>query len=202
MKKLFLLGFVSLFFFPALFAQVVAFSNVNKPNINLRGNPVVVGQVMINAPGNGRVILRFDGHCVSTEGDRIILAASNNTNWGANDGSIELEAADSDVNSNAFSHTRAYEVTGGQNTFYAVAQNALEMDGNGIASVYGTLTAEWFPAVPEPGKAFALCTKAFFTKTYWWKARQLPLTPSRLMLRNPEKYWCVLMENVFPIMGI
>jgi hypothetical protein len=81
MKKIF--SFFPLFLgcLPLLLGQVVAHVNINKTNINLRGNPVVVGQVTFNAPANGKVILRFDGHCVSAFGDRIILAASENMSW-------------------------------------------------------------------------------------------------------------------------
>lgn len=154
MKKTVLFSLFLLGFLPVLFAQVVAHTGISQTNINLRGNPVVIGQVTINAPANGKVILRFDGYCISAEGDRIILAASETNTWGENDGSVELEAADGDVNSNSFSHTRSYGVDLGENTFYAVAQNALEMDGNGVASIYGNLTAEWFP-IPSAGKAFA-----------------------------------------------
>ncbi|MFN0035882.1 MAG: hypothetical protein ACKVUS_12530 [Saprospiraceae bacterium] len=138
---------------PALSAQKMAHTSINKTNISLRGNPVTVGQITLNALSAGKVILRFDGHCISAEGDRIVLAASQTTAWGQNDDNVELEAASADVNSNAFSHTRAYDVAAGEHTFYAVAQNFYELDGNGIASIYGSLTAEWFPEIP--GKAFA-----------------------------------------------
>lgn len=136
-----------------LFSQKIAHTGISKTNLSLRGNPVVLGQLSINAPSAGKVILRFDGHCLSAEGDRIVLAASQTTNWGPNDDCVELEAANADVNSNAFSHTRAYDVAAGDHTFYAVAQNFYEMDGSGIASIYGSLTAEWFPEIP--GQAFA-----------------------------------------------
>lgn len=153
MKKIFSTLWMLLFVFSALFAQKIAFVNVNKPNINLRGNAVVLAQLTINAPEAGKVILRFDGHCLSSPGDRIVLAASNTQNWGPNDGNVELEAANDDINSNSFSHTRAYDVAAGEHVYYAIAQNHVEMDGTGQASVFGTLTAEWFPETP--GKAFA-----------------------------------------------
>lgn len=156
MKKK-ILSFAPLFLgcLPILFAQIVAHVNISKTNLNLRGNPVVVGQLTLNAPANGKVILRFDGHCASTYGDRIIVAASETTKWTTNDGCVEFEAPDGgDVVNNSFSHTRSYGVDSGENTFYAVAENAFEMEGTGIASIYGTLTAEWFP-IPSAGKAFA-----------------------------------------------
>jgi len=154
MKQTLLVFLFGLAFLQHMIAQVIATTSVSTTNTNLRGNPVVIAQVTINAPANGKVILRFDGYCISSPGDRIILAASENSNWGTNDGSVELEAADDDVNSNSFSHTRAYGVDKGENTFYAVAQNDFEMDGNGLASIYGSLTAEWFP-LPGAGMAFA-----------------------------------------------
>lgn len=158
MKKL-VLFFGLLALCQVLFGQKLAHTGVSVTNAFLRTNPVVVGQVIIEAPAAGKVILRFDGYCLSAEGDRIILAASNTPNWSGNDGCVELEAASADINSNAFSHTRAYDVEAGTHTFYAVAQNHFETDGSGIASVYGSLSAEWFPQVS--GKAFAW-HKGFF----------------------------------------
>ncbi|MBC7776849.1 MAG: T9SS type A sorting domain-containing protein [Phycisphaerae bacterium] len=140
-------------FTPALFSQKVAHTSINKTNINLRGNPVILGQVTLNTATAGKVILRFDGQCLSSVGDRIVLAASQTTNWGTNDGCVELEAASADISSNPFSHTRSYDVPAGEHTFYAVAQNFYELIGSGKASIYGSLTAEWFPEIP--GKAFA-----------------------------------------------
>ncbi|MDO8368967.1 MAG: T9SS type A sorting domain-containing protein [Saprospiraceae bacterium] len=159
MKKIYCIAFCLLGLLSSLFSQKVAHTGISKTNISLRGNAVVLGQVTINAPSAGKVILRFDGHCLSSEGDRIVLAASQTTNWGPNDECVELEAANVDVNSNAFSHTRAYDVPAGDQTFYAVAQNFFEMDGSGTASIYGSLTAEWFPEIH--GKAFAR-HKGFF----------------------------------------
>ncbi len=153
MKNIFCFSMCLLSASPALLAQKLAHTAINKTNVSLRANAVVLGQVTINAPSAGKLILRFDGHCLSSEGDRIVLAASQTTDWGPNDDCVELEAANADVNSNVFSHTRAYDVAAGDHTFYAVAQNFYEMDGNGVASIYGSLTAEWFPEIP--GKAFA-----------------------------------------------
>lgn len=159
MKKLVLfLGFLALC--QASNGQKLAHTGVSVTNAALRAHPVVVGQVQIEVPASGKVILRFDGYCLSSEGDRIILAASKTTNWGPNDDCVELEAASADINSNTFSHTRAYDVGPGIHTFYAVAQNHFETDGNGIASIYGSLTAEWFPQIS--GKAFAWHKGFFF----------------------------------------
>ncbi|HLP94399.1 MAG TPA: T9SS type A sorting domain-containing protein [Saprospiraceae bacterium] len=137
----------------SLSAQKAASTAVNQTNLNLRGGPKVAAQVSLIAPGPGKVIVRFDGVCYSSPGDRIILAASNTTSWGMNDGCIELESASDDINSNTFSHTRAYDVQAGSHTFYAVAENTYETDGSGVASLSGHLTAEWYPE--EPGKPFA-----------------------------------------------
>jgi hypothetical protein len=134
-------------------AQRVAHAPVSRPNVNLRGAPVVLAQLKITAPASGKVILRFDGYCVSAPGDRIVLAASQNGQWGANDGNVEVQAANDDVNQNPFSHTRAYDVGPGEHTFYAVGQNVQKFGGNGMASVFGSLTAEWFPEAP--GQPFA-----------------------------------------------
>lgn len=164
MNKIYVLSIFLLAFSPLVLAQKVAHTGISKTNVSLRGNAVVLGQLTINAPSAGKVILRFDGHCQSAEGDRIVLAASNSTNWGENDGCVELEAATPDIDGNTFSHTRAYDVAAGDHTFFAVGQNFYEMDGNGIASVYGSLTAEWFPEVP--GKAFARHSGFFYENIY------------------------------------
>lgn len=134
-------------------AQKISFVNINKTDVNLRGNPVVLGQITLDAPATGKVILRFDGQCLGAVGDRIVMAASDTPDWSVNDGSVELECASADINSNPFSHTRSYDVSAGSHTYYAVAENYYKMNGNGLATVTGTLTAEWFPE--EPGKAFA-----------------------------------------------
>ncbi|NSW95224.1 MAG: hypothetical protein HPY62_11010, partial [Bacteroidales bacterium] len=87
----------------------------------------------------------FDGKCLSSPGDAIILAASNSTSWGMNDGNVYLEAIDSDIDRNSFSHTRVYSIGAGSTTLRAVGQNWVETDGDGIASVYGSLTVVFFP---------------------------------------------------------
>jgi len=117
MKNIFCFSMCLLSASPALLAQKLAHTAINKTNVSLRANAVVLGQVTINAPSAGKLILRFDGHCLSSEGDRIVLAASQTTDWGPNDDCVELEAANADVNSNVFSHTRAYDVAAGDHTF-------------------------------------------------------------------------------------
>ncbi len=155
MKKLYILLACLLAISPLLLAQKAAQTGISKSNISLRGNPVVLGQVTINTPSTGKVILRFDGQCLSAVGDRIVLAASETTDWGPASGNnfIELEATSADITNNPFSHTRSFDVAAGAHTYYAVAQNFYELDGTGMASVYGSLTAEWFPEIA--GQPFA-----------------------------------------------
>ncbi|HNX07296.1 MAG TPA: T9SS type A sorting domain-containing protein [Bacteroidales bacterium] len=123
---------------------LVGFQGINSTNTDLT-NETVVGQVTLNPTTAGKVIVHFDGKCLSDPGDRIVLAASNTTSWETNDGNIDVEAFDADINSNCFSHTRVYDVTAGNQTFYAIAHNFIEYDGSGIASVYASLTAEFIP---------------------------------------------------------
>ncbi len=131
----------------SLFAQIVVSQGINRTNIDL-SNSTVVGQVTLNAPVSGKVIVQFDGECIADVGDRIVLAASNTTSWGVNDGNVGMEAVNSDVNRKSFSHTRVYNVSAGNKTFYAIAHNYVETDGSGIASIYGSLTAEFIPNGP------------------------------------------------------
>lgn len=120
-------------------------TGIAQTNQNLRGAPVVLGQITINPTTAGRAVVRFDGLCASSVGDLIVLAASNSTNWGTNDGNISVECIDTDINTNNFAHTRVYDIAAGNHTFYAIGENYVELDGSGIASIYGSLTVEFFP---------------------------------------------------------
>ncbi len=129
----------------ALTANVfVKHIGISKTNIDVT-NPTVMGEITISPSTAGKVIVHFDGKCVSTPGDRIILAASSTTRWGVNDGSVAVKAKNAEVKKNSFSHTRVYNVDAGTHTFYALAQNYVEKDGDGIASIYGNLTVEFVP---------------------------------------------------------
>jgi ribosomal protein L31 len=133
-------------FYPNSVGQpVVAYTGIQESDLDLEGAPVAVKQVVLNAPTAGKVLVRFDGTCIATPGDRIVLAASNNPNWTSNDGQVSIEVFDGDINRRSFSHVRAYDVAAGSHTFYAVAENYVETDGSGIGSIYGTLTATFFP---------------------------------------------------------
>ena len=137
-------------FFPYLpDVAMVGLNEISKTNINLRGAPVVVGLINITVSEPGKAVVHFDGHCYPDVGDRIVLAASNTPSWGVNDGNVAVEAVDSDVNSACFSHTRVYDVVPGSTNFYAVAENFVELGGNGIAHIYGSLTVEYFPDLPD-----------------------------------------------------
>jgi hypothetical protein len=118
---------------------------IEETNIDLN-SLTVLGEISMNPSVTGKVIVRFDGHCYATPGDRIVLAASDAPSWTSNDGNVNMEATDGDVNHRTFSHTRVYDVAAGSQKFYAVAQNYVETDGDGIASIYGTLTIEFVPA--------------------------------------------------------
>ncbi|MBP6732142.1 MAG: T9SS type A sorting domain-containing protein [Chitinophagales bacterium] len=119
---------------------------VNVTNANMRlASPMVLNTVIFDVPVAGRIILRFDGYCVSDSGDRIILAASNTPNWTPDDGNVGVLAPHQGFKRRAFSHTRVYDVAMGLDTFYAVGQNYVDKNGSGIASVYGHLTLEYFP---------------------------------------------------------
>jgi uncharacterized protein (DUF427 family) len=139
-------GSLTVEFFPAQPDSAFAdFQGIDETGINVRGNPVTLGQITVNAPSSGKVVVHFDGMCLADVGDRIVLAASDTPDWSPNDGSVTVEAVNTDINGASFSHTRVYNVSAGSHDFYAVAQNYVEMDGSGIASIYGSLTVEFFP---------------------------------------------------------
>lgn len=118
----------------------VDWATVNVTNTDVRTSTINVATVSVNAPSAGYVVVRFDGHGVPSPGDRLVLAASNvSASWGVNDGNVSLNQ------NGSFSHSRVYPVNAGLNTFYAVANNYVNTGGTGLASIYGTLTAEFFP---------------------------------------------------------
>ena len=118
---------------------------IQATSVDVRGNAVVLAEQTIRTSEAGRVLVRFDGACTPDVGDRISLAASNTPDWAPNDGVVSCEAANADVNKSAFSHSRVYDVAAGDHTFYAVAENWVSQTGNGIVSVYGSLTVEFYP---------------------------------------------------------
>ncbi|HJW30761.1 MAG TPA: T9SS type A sorting domain-containing protein, partial [Saprospiraceae bacterium] len=129
----------------ALHAQTDIYAQpINHTGINLRGGATNLGSLTIDFPTGGYVVVHFDGECYASIGDRIVLAASDNGNWGVNDGSIAVENSMSGFG-RPFSHTRVYAVNPGQHTYYAVGQNSIETDGSGRADIYGTLTVEYYP---------------------------------------------------------
>ena len=122
----------------------IYFQSINYTDINLRGPVTVLGTINHDFPSDGYVVVHFDGLCYASAGDRVILAASNNGNWDSNDGNVGIESSQNDF-ARSFSHTRFYPVTAGNHTFYAVGQNIVKKGGSGIASIYGSLTVEYFP---------------------------------------------------------
>ena len=121
-------------------------TGIIQTNVNLRGAPVVMGIVSAAIPSAGKVVVRFDGQCISDSGDRIIIAASNTHNWSTDDGNEGIQVANAAQGQRSFSHSRVYSVTAGTDSFYAVAENYVDQNGSGLASIYGSLTVEFFPA--------------------------------------------------------
>jgi Secretion system C-terminal sorting domain len=146
MKKFYLLF---IFLLPAysltLLAQNTIYSqSINQPALNLRAGIIELGSINATFPKDGYVVVHFDGECYASVGDLIVLAASNSGDWQTNDGNVSIETSKAGFG-RPFSHTRVYPVTAGAHTYSAVGQNYVETDGSGIASIYGTLTVEYFP---------------------------------------------------------
>ena len=120
------------------------FVTISLTRIDVRTNgAVVAGTVVVSAPAEGYVLVRFDGFANGDAGDRIVLAASDNTTWESNDGNVNFNG---DGNPHPFSHTRVYAVTAaGDYTYNAVVHNYVNVAGTGLASVHGILTAQYVP---------------------------------------------------------
>ncbi len=146
MKKLCLFIVLCL---PFLSVDLQAQSNIysqsiNQPALNLRTGVITLGSINATFPKDGYVVVHFDGECYASVGDLIVVAASNSGDWQSNDGNVSIETSKAGFG-RPFSHTRVYSVTAGAQTYSALAQNYVETDGSGIASIYGTLTVEYFP---------------------------------------------------------
>ena len=118
---------------------------INQSSVDLEGAPVTMGQIDVNIPEAGKVLVTYDGLCAGSPGDLLVMAASDTEGWLPNAGNVNVEAISSDLNYNNFSHSRVYDVTAGLNSFYAVAENYVELDGDGIGYNYGSLTVTYFP---------------------------------------------------------
>ena len=118
---------------------------INETSINVRGTPVVLESITINPTTSGTAVVTFNGYCVSSVGDRIVLAASDNDSWGSNSGSTSVEAISADLNSSNFSHTMIYDIEAGSHTFNAIAHNYVETEGTGKASIYASLNVQFYP---------------------------------------------------------
>lgn len=128
-------------------AAGIEFANIAQTNINVRtgsATGVDFGVVAVSAPAPGYVVVRFDGYAYASTGDTLILAASNSSGtWGVNDGHTQFSGSGAPT---PFSHTRVYSVgAAGTYSYYAVVCNFAGTAGTGLASVYATLTATFYP---------------------------------------------------------
>ena len=104
-----------------------------------------LAQIDAAIPGDGMALVTFDGTCISSVGDHIILAASNDGDWHINSGAVDVEA-NPNQEEHSFSHSRFYPVSAGTHSFYAVAQAYIETAGDGNAQIVGLLTVKFFPS--------------------------------------------------------
>ncbi len=175
-------GSLTVKFFPdGVDIPLVSHTGVVVDYEDVRGASTVIAQRNITVGVSGNALVRFDGVCVSTPGDRIVLAASNTTSWSGNDGCTAVEAIDSDFDTTPFSHSRMYSIGPGSHDFYAVAENIVEMDGDGIASFYGSLTVEFFPTAG--GDAYVQHTGVSQTNVY---VRGAPVVMDSLTITPTE----------------
>ena len=118
-------------------------TSIVKNQINLRAGVTNLGELAIQCPAAGYVVVHFDGECYASVGDLIALAASQDGAWHSNDGNVSIENSKPGFG-RPFSHTRVFSVTAGSHTYYAVGENVVERDGSGTATIYGTLSVEYF----------------------------------------------------------
>ncbi len=118
----------------------IDWATINKTDLHARPT-ATVGTVSISAPCSGYVVVRFDGYAIADETDLIVLAASDTTDYGSS--RDEKVFVYGDGRQRSFSHTRVYTVDAVSKTFYALVRN--DSGPTGLVSVYGTLTATFYP---------------------------------------------------------
>ena len=115
MKKMILFVLLSIlisaFYIPLNADPIVKSSHIYKRDYNVRGEPKDLREISLSVNESGKVLVTFDGKCTPSVGDRITLAASNIKDWKVNDGATGVEAVNSDINTQTFSHTRMYYVS-------------------------------------------------------------------------------------------
>ncbi len=126
---------------------MVEYAVVEATNVDL-SSLKTLATVTMDIPAPGEVVVRFDGQAGVSDGDRVLLAATNIGTWGVNWGHVAVYG-DNGGEPIPFSHTRVYTVSPGIRSFQAVAvRSVVVAGGTGIASVYGTLTVQYYPDVP------------------------------------------------------
>lgn len=145
MKNFYLLILFSLILSHASNAQSQFYSvPANIIDQYVRDSTHVIGQLDLTFPEDGMAIVQFDGEAYGSPEDRIILAANIYPEWDANAGNVDVRSAFNDEG-HCFSHTQLFPVTAGQQSFYAVVTNYVDIQGSGRATVYGRLSVEYFP---------------------------------------------------------
>lgn len=124
----------------------------------------VVGRIDLDFPVDGKVFIQFDGEGYGSPNDRIVVAANIYPDWDSNDGNVSfMSSIPGEVH--CFSHTRTFPVTAGQHSFYAVAHNYVDIEGDGIATIYGTLSVEFVPVQSDVKTASSININEFDART-------------------------------------
>jgi hypothetical protein len=88
----------------------------------------------------------MDGQVYSDPQDRIMLTASYLPSWLVDAGSVACMAISNTNRYSPFTHSRVYNVTSNPNKYYAMVANVVDHNGSRYATVYGNISAEFFPA--------------------------------------------------------
>lgn len=136
-------GHLTLEYFPNSGAALLIHNNIDFSG-DIRTVQKVIQKVYSTAMTDGKVFLHLDGAVYSDFGDQIMLSASNAPSWLVGDGSVAVKALSSTQRISPFSHSRVYNAAS-SDTFYAVSRNVVGQAGSGNASIYGNLSAQYFP---------------------------------------------------------
>jgi len=136
-------GHFTLEYFPQSGAAKLIHNDIDFSG-DIRTVQKVVQKVFSPDITDGKVFLHIDGQVSSDFGDQIMLSASNVPSWLVGDGSVAVKALSTSQRLSPYSHSRVYNAAS-SDTFYAVTRNVVGQAGSGNASIYGNLSAQYFP---------------------------------------------------------
>jgi len=136
-----------LFPFFCISQETHLFKDISVGWIYTTDTPMVIDQIDLFAPTYGTVVATIDGQIQFTLGDRKYLAISHDTTIRGGYFSTSVEVPNGTLTTQPYCHTRVFLVGPGKHTFYMLAMDSVELDGNGRTYVYGNISLSYYPTL-------------------------------------------------------